>query len=76
MSTGFFMFFSPLTRVPWSWAIVSFLLRGTGALLADLQTSRLESRDGVVYMQRSRWFLAILLMLLAIRLCCTTTSVT
>lgn len=68
MSTGFCMFFSPLTRVPWSWGIGTFLV---GALLLAwpvLRTSRLESRGGVIYMQRSRWFLAILLALLGIRL--------
>lgn len=68
MSTGFFMFLSPHMRVPWVWAIVSFLF---GALVLSypiIRTSRLHLRDGVVYLQRSRWFLAILLILLAIRL--------
>lgn len=68
MSTGFFMFLAPMTRVPWSWA--------TGALLFGflflswplLRSSRLESRDGVIHMRRSRAFLWIMLGLLALRL--------
>jgi membrane protein CcdC involved in cytochrome C biogenesis len=68
MSSAFFMFLSPLTRVPWSWAISAFLL---GILVLSwpvVRTSRLELRDGVVYMKRSRAFLGILVGLLAIRL--------
>ena len=68
MSSAFFMFLSPLTRVPWSWAI-SALCLGLFVLSWPLvRSSRLERRDGVVFMQRSRAFLAILLGLLAIRL--------
>lgn len=68
MSTGFGMFFSPAMRVPWSWAITAL---GLGAFVLSLplvHSSRLEVRDGVVYMRRSRWFLGILVGLLAIRL--------
>ena len=68
MSSAFFMFLSQPMRVPWSWAIVSFLFGVLVLSYPILRTSRLELRDGVVYMQRSRWFLAILLILLAIRL--------
>lgn len=68
MSTGFFMFLSPPLRVPLWWAVVSFLF---GALVLSypiIRTSHLQLREGVVHLQRSRWFLAILLILLAIRL--------
>lgn len=68
MSSGFFMFLAPMTRVRWSWAIAAFLL---GLLVLSwplVRSSRLELRDGVVYMKRSRAFLAILLGLLALRL--------
>lgn len=68
MSTGFCMFLSPAMRVSWVWASVAL---GLGALVLSyplVHSSRLERRDGVVYMQRSRWFLGILLALLAIRL--------
>jgi membrane protein CcdC involved in cytochrome C biogenesis len=68
MSTGLFMFISPLAWIPWSWAI--------GALAAGVfvfswpvvRTSRLEARNGLVYLRRSPWFLVMLLGLLGIRL--------
>jgi membrane protein CcdC involved in cytochrome C biogenesis len=68
MSSAFFMFLSPLMRVPWSWAIGASLF-GLFVLSWPLvRSSRLELREGVVYLKRSRAFLAILLGLLAIRL--------
>jgi len=68
MSSAFLMFLSPLTRVPWSWAVTAFLF-GLVVLSVPLtRSSRLELRDGVVYLRRSRAFLAILLGLLAVRL--------
>lgn len=67
MSTGFGMFFSPMTRVPLSWAVTSLLF---GLLVLSyplMRSSKLESRDGVIYMQRSRAFLLIIVGLFAIR---------
>ena len=67
MSTGLGMFFAPATRVPWTWGLTAF---AAGALVLAwplLRSSRLESRDGVVYMQRSRAFLLILVGLFALR---------
>lgn len=68
MSTGFFMFIAPMMRIPWSWAIASLLLGAFALSLPLLHSTRLERRDGVVYMKRSPAFLAILLALLALRL--------
>lgn len=68
MSTGLGMFVAPAARIPWTWALGAFLC---GLLVLSwplVHTSRLEPRDGHVYMKRSPWFLAILLGLLAIRL--------
>lgn len=68
MSSAFGMFFSPAMRVPWSWGISAFVV---GALVLSwplVRSSRLELRDGVVFMKRSRTFLAILLVLLGVRL--------
>jgi membrane protein CcdC involved in cytochrome C biogenesis len=68
MSSGFLMFLYPMMRVPWWWAVSSFLL---GLLVLSwplVSSTRLELRDGVVYMKRSRAFLVILLVLLAVRL--------
>lgn len=68
MSSAFFMFLSPMMRIPWAWAITAFLL-GLFVLSWPLvRSSRLTLRGGVVYMQRSRAFLGILLGLLAVRL--------
>ncbi|MBI3792346.1 MAG: cytochrome c biogenesis protein CcdC [Gemmatimonadetes bacterium] len=68
MSTGFFMFFSPLTHVSWAWAMAAFLLGLLVLAWPLVRSSRLTVRDGTVYMQRSRAFLWILLGLLAVRL--------
>lgn len=68
MSSAFFMFLSPLTRVPWSWGIGALLVGLLVLAVPLVRSSRLELRDEVVYMRRSRAFLAILLGLLAIRL--------
>ena len=68
MSSGFLMFISPMMRVRWWWALSAFLL---GLLVLSwplVRSTRLELRDGVVYMRRSRAFLVILLVLLAVRL--------
>ena len=68
MSTGFGMFFAPMMRVPWTWAIVTLLLGFFVFSLPLVHSTKLEPRDGVVYMKRSRAFLWILLGLLAVRL--------
>jgi membrane protein CcdC involved in cytochrome C biogenesis len=68
MSTGFCMFFAPATRVPWSWAAVS-LAFGLFVLSWPLiSSSKLEPRDGVIYMKRSRAFLWIIFGLFSIRI--------
>lgn len=68
MSTGFFMFLAPMTRIPWAWAVSAVFLGALALAWPLLRSTRLEPRDGVVYMRRSRAFLWILLGLLAIRL--------
>jgi membrane protein CcdC involved in cytochrome C biogenesis len=68
MSTGFFMFIAPMMRIPWTWAIAALLLGAFALSLPLLHSTRLEERDGVVFMKRSPAFLAILLALLAVRL--------
>jgi len=68
MSTGFSMFTAPMMRVPWSWAISAVLLGALVLAWPLLRSTRLEPRNGVIYMQRSRAFFGILLVLLAIRI--------
>lgn len=68
MATGFAMFAVPMFRVPVTWAIVAFML---GALILAyplLRTSRLTRDGDAVMMQRSNAFLAVLLVLAAIRI--------
>lgn len=67
MSTGFFMFLTPATRVPLLWAVGAVLL---GALVLSYpmaRTSRLTRDGDRILMQRSRAFLWILLGLVALR---------
>lgn len=68
MSTGFGMFLAPPARVPWSWAVGALAIGFLVFAIPLVRSSRLESRDGRVYMRRSPWFLGILLGLLAVRL--------
>jgi len=68
MSTGFFMYLWPPMRTPWSWSLVAFAFGVTVLSWPLVRSSRLERRGELVYLRRSRAFLAILLGLLAVRL--------
>ncbi len=67
MSTGFLMFLAPAARVPWSWASIAFALGAVVFAVPLTRTSRLVRTGDVVWMQRSRAFLWILLGLVAVR---------
>ena len=67
MSTGFSMFLFPPTRIPLAWGLLAFLVgvvAFSGPLIA---TSKLIRQGDVIMMKRSRAFLGILLVLLAVR---------
>jgi membrane protein CcdC involved in cytochrome C biogenesis len=67
MATGFCMFLVPPFRIPWLWAIAAFL---TGAIVLAyplLLTSRLERIGDAIMMKRSGAFLAVIVVLAAIR---------
>ena len=67
MATGFSMFVVPAFRIPWAWAGLAF---GIGAVLLAwplLLTTRLERRGEAIMMKRSSAFLAVLLVLAAVR---------
>lgn len=68
MSTGFGMFLVPAVHIPWMWGIEAFL---AGALLFAyplIRSSRFQIINGSIYLQRSKSFIVILVVLLAIRL--------
>ncbi|TXK85157.1 CcdC family protein [Paenibacillus sp. N3.4] len=67
MSTGFLMFVSPVFRVPSLWALLAFL---AGMLLFSyplIRSSKMELRGGEVFVKRSKYFIFVLLGLLALR---------
>lgn len=68
MATGFSMFVDPAFRVPWSWAGIAFLIGAVALAWPLLLTTRLELQGETVRMKRSSAFLAVILVLAAIRL--------
>ncbi|MCZ8522574.1 MULTISPECIES: CcdC family protein [Paenibacillus] len=67
MSTGFLMFFSPYFRLPASWTLIAL---GAGAVLFSyplIYSSKLERREGGIYVRRSKMFMFVLLGLLCLR---------
>src|SRR3569833_4165091 len=67
MATGFSMFVDSAFRVPWTWALTACL---TGAVVLAwplLLTTRLERQGETVRMKRSSAFLAVILVLAAVR---------
>ena len=67
MSTGFMMFVAPQMRIVFWWGVVAFLV-GAAIFAVPLErTSRLERVGDTVVMRRSPAFLAILLVLVAVR---------
>jgi membrane protein CcdC involved in cytochrome C biogenesis len=68
MATGFSMFLDPAFRVPLSWAAIAFLIGAVALAWPLLLTTRLEVQGDTVRMKRSSAFLAVILVLAAIRL--------
>jgi membrane protein CcdC involved in cytochrome C biogenesis len=67
MATGFFMFFVPAFRVPWTWAGIAFLIGALALAYPLLLTSRLERIGDTIMMKRSGAFFAVVIVLAAIR---------
>jgi membrane protein CcdC involved in cytochrome C biogenesis len=67
MATGFSMFVLPAFRIPWAWAGLAFLIGALALAWPLLLTTRLERQGDAVMMRRSSAFLAVLLVLAAIR---------
>jgi membrane protein CcdC involved in cytochrome C biogenesis len=68
MATGFAMFVVPMFRVPFAWALAAFAVGALVLAYPLLRTSRLVREGDVVMMERSNAFLAIILVLAAIRI--------
>ena len=67
MATGFSMFLDPAFRVPLSWAGIAFLTGAVALAWPLLLTTRLEVQGDTVRMKRSSAFLAVILLLAAVR---------
>ena len=67
MATGFCMFFVPAFRIPWAWAGMAFLIGAVALAWPLLLTTRLIRQGDAVMMKRSSAFLAVILVLAAIR---------
>ncbi|MFC4779406.1 CcdC family protein [Paenibacillus sp. GCM10023252] len=68
MATGFIMFAVPMTHIPWLWGLSAF---GTGLLIFSfplIVTTRLERVHKDIYVRRSKAFIAIIIVLFAVRL--------
>jgi membrane protein CcdC involved in cytochrome C biogenesis len=67
MATGFCMFFVPAFRIPWTWAGLAFIIGAVALAYPLLLTTRLVRQGDTVMMKRSSAFLAVILVLAAIR---------
>jgi membrane protein CcdC involved in cytochrome C biogenesis len=68
MATGFCMFFVPIFRVPFLWALGAFLAGAIILAYPILRTSRLTLQGDTVMMRRSGAFFIVLVVLAAIRI--------
>lgn len=67
MATGFSMFLVPAFRVPWTWALIAFLIGAIALAYPLLLTSSLERTGDVIMMKRSGAFFTVVIALAAIR---------
>lgn len=68
MSTGFLMFIAPFTRIPVTWGLLAFAVGAIFFSYPLIRTSRFYKINDEVYLHRSKAFIFILLILLAIRM--------
>jgi membrane protein CcdC involved in cytochrome C biogenesis len=67
MATGFSMFLVPAFRVPWTWALVAFLIGMVALAWPLLVTSKLVRDGDAIMMKRSNAFFIVVVALAAIR---------
>lgn len=68
MSTGLMMFLVPATRIPWTWGVAAFLVGAVFFSYPLIRSTRLERVGYKVYLQRSKAFLWIIVIMLAVRI--------
>jgi membrane protein CcdC involved in cytochrome C biogenesis len=67
MATGFLMFLVPIFHVDISYAVTAFLFGNLLSILL-IQTSSFTNKDGSIYMERSKYFIVIIIGLVVLRL--------
>ena len=67
MATGFSMFFVPAFRIPWAWAGAAFVIGAVALAYPLLLTTRLIRIGDAIMMKRSSAFLAVIIVLAAVR---------
>lgn len=67
MATGFSMFAVPAFRVPWTWALIAFLIGAIVLAYPLLLTSSLQRDGDAIMMKRSGAFFTVVIALAAIR---------
>lgn len=68
MSTGFLMFVVPAVRVPLLWALLAFLVGWFIFSYPLIRSTKFEVTGNQVFAQRSKSFIVILFVLLAVRM--------
>ncbi|WP_068774490.1 CcdC family protein [Paenibacillus sp. FJAT-26967] len=68
MSTGFLMFVAPMTRIPVTWGLLAFAVGAVVFAYPLIRSSGFTKQGDYVYLHRSKAFLFILIILLAIRM--------
>ncbi|WP_201280759.1 CcdC family protein [Paenibacillus lutrae] len=68
MSTGFLMFVAPMTRIPVTWGLLAFAVGAVVFAYPLIRSSGFTKQGDHVYLHRSKAFLFILIILLAIRM--------
>lgn len=68
MSTGFLMFAAPVMRIPLVWALGAFVVGAIFFSYPLIKTSNFYVSGRKVYLERSKAFIVILLVLLCVRL--------
>ena len=67
MATGFSMFLVPAFRVPWTWAVIAFLIGMVALAYPLVATSKLVRDGDAIMMRRSGAFFIVVIALAAIR---------